>query len=99
MEICARCGLPKEACICEDLAKEEQRIKISTEKKRYGKMMTIISGISDVDLKRIAKKLKQELACGGTVKEGRIELQGEHKGKAKEKLIEMGFNQETIEEI
>jgi len=98
MNICPKCGLPKEACICETLAKEKQKIQIKTVKKKYGKLVTIISGIDDksLDLNKIAKELKSELACGGTVKEGHIELQGGHMKKVKEKLMEMGFSAEVL---
>jgi translation initiation factor 1 len=98
MNICPKCGLPKEACICETLAKEKQKIQIQTVKKKYGKLVTILSGIEDksLDLNKIAKELKSELACGGTVKEGHIELQGDHLRKVKEKLIAMGFSAEIL---
>jgi len=43
--------------------------------------------------------LKEELACGGTVKNNIIELQGDHAKKVREKLIKMGFNENNIEEI
>ena len=36
-EICPNCGLPKDICSCEIIAREEEKIKISVEKKRYGK--------------------------------------------------------------
>lgn len=99
MEICPKCGLPKEACVCEVIAKSEQKIRVELVKKRYGKMVTMVTGIDpkDVDLKGIAKELKNELACGGTVKNNEIELQGEHVRKVKDKLISLGFSQESIE--
>jgi translation initiation factor 1 len=98
MNICPKCGLPKEACICETLAKEKQKIQIRTVKKKYGKLVTILSGIEDksLDLNKIAKELKSELACGGTVKEGHIELQGGHSKRVKKKLIAMGFSAEVL---
>lgn len=99
MEVCPKCGLPKEACVCETLAKEKQRIKVSLEKKRYGKLSTIIEGIADknIDMKKIARELKSELACGGTIKDNKIELQGNHIRKVKEKLVNLGFQAETID--
>jgi translation initiation factor 1 len=97
MDICPKCGLPKEACVCEGIAKTEQNIKISIVKKRYGKISTIISGIDpSIDMKQVAKTLKSELACGGTVKNSVIELQGEHRKKAQEVLRKLGFPAEAI---
>ena len=91
--ICPVCGLPKELCMCEEIAREQQQIKIYSMKRRYGKIVTIIEGIdsSDIDLDDLARKLKTRCASGGTVKEGRIELQGEHKKKVEQVLNEMGF--------
>ena len=97
MDICPKCGLPLQACVCEEIAKEEQRIHIQTEKKRFGKIMTIISGFQGVDLKTIAKSLKQELACGGTVKDNTIELQGDHSRNARGALAKLGFSEDSVE--
>ena len=96
MDICPKCGLPLQACVCEEIAKEEQRIHIRTEKKRFGKIVTMVSGIQGMDLKPLAKSLKQELACGGTVKDKIIELQGEHTKNAKQALIKLGFAEDSI---
>lgn len=96
MDICFRCGLPKEACICSELEKERQKIKITVVERKFGKKVTIVEGISG-DIKKIATKLKEELACGGTVKDNKIELQGDHAKKTKEKLIKLGFDEKNIE--
>ena len=99
MDICPKCGLPIQACVCKEIAKTEQRIKIETDKRRYGKIITLVTGLrNDVDIKEIAKKLKSELACGGTVKNGMIELQGDHRKKVKPALIKLGFPEDTIED-
>lgn len=98
MSICEKCGLPKELCVCESIAKERQKIIVSLEKKKFNKNYTVISGIDskEIDIENIAKKLKSKFACGGTNKEGKIELQGDHKNKVKDILIELGFAPETI---
>lgn len=98
-EICTTCGLPKELCVCESIAKETQKIKVYIEKKKFNKMYTIVEGIDakEIDMKETAKKLKSKLACGGTIKNGKIELQGEHKQRVRDFLIQIGFSQETIE--
>ena len=98
-EICPKCGLPQDLCVCETIAKEEQRIRIRKEKKRYGKLMTIIEGIdkSTIDIKEVSKKLKSKFACGGTVKGSTIELQGDHVSRVKGELVKLGFNADTID--
>ena len=97
MDICPKCGLPLQACVCEEIAKTEQRIQITTDKKKFGKIITVISGFQDVDLKQIAKDLKHALACGGTVRENAVELQGDHQRRAKEALVKLGFSQDSID--
>ncbi|OIO41522.1 stress response translation initiation inhibitor YciH [Candidatus Pacearchaeota archaeon CG_4_9_14_3_um_filter_31_7] len=97
MEICPKCGLPKEACICGKLIRSRQKIKIIRDKRRFGKIVTVVSGFDDEsDLREIAKELKSELACGGTYKDKKIELQGDQVKKAKQKLINMEFEVEDM---
>ncbi|MEO2241866.1 MAG: translation initiation factor [Euryarchaeota archaeon] len=100
-DICPVCGLPKELCVCEEVSKETvEKIKIYTEQVRPGKIVTIIEGLddTDVDLQELASKLKKECACGGTAKEGKIILQGDHRNKVREYLIKKeGFPEDTIE--
>ena len=98
-ELCSVCGLPLDLCVCEEIAKEEQIIRVFVEKRRYGKKYTLVTGIdpNEVDLSALAKKLKSKLACGGTFKEGRIELQGDHRYKIKGLLEESGFPPSNIE--
>jgi len=97
-EVCTKCGLPKELCVCETIAKKEQQIRIKIEKRKFGKLITIIEGIDEkyIDIKDLAKKLKNKLACGGTAKEGAIELQGNHARRVKEILISFGFSPDTV---
>ncbi len=97
MEICPKCGLPSQACVCEQIVKSTQRIRVTTDKKRYGKIVTLITGFdSSVNMKQITKALKNELACGGTFKEGTIELQGDHSKKIKPILVKLGFDEDSI---
>ena len=98
-EVCPVCGLVKELCVCETIAKESQKIMVYIERKKFNKNYTIVEGIDEkeIDLKDLARKLKSELACGGTIKDGKIELQGEHKQKTKKILIEYGFASGSVE--
>jgi translation initiation factor 1 len=91
--ICDTCGLPKEICVCEDIAREQQEIRITADSRRYGKMMTIVDGIQDssISLDNLLSKLKGACACGGTIKDGRIELQGDHRKRVVKVLADMGF--------
>ena len=94
---CPRCGLPEELCVCDEMTKEGQRIRVRSDKRRYGKVVTIVDGFKDVDVDKIAKDLKKRLACGGTSKNDKIELQGDHTHKMKDILIEMGFSGNMID--
>jgi len=99
MDICPKCGLPKQACVCEEIAKTEQRIQVTTAKRKFGKIITIVTGLGkDIDVKHIAKELKSKLACGGTIKNNAIELQGDHARKVKPFLMELGFPENSIED-
>jgi translation initiation factor 1 len=93
MNICPKCGLPLEACVCEQIGKASQRIQVTTDRKRYGKLVTVVSGFDKgVDVKKIAKDLKNELACGGTFRDNTVVLQGDHTKRIKPVLEGMGFN-------
>ncbi len=84
--------------MCEQMVKSLQRIKVTTDKKRYGKIVTVVTGFDKgIDIKKIAKTLKNELACGGTYKNDSIELQGDHTRKIKELLVKLGFDEESID--
>jgi translation initiation factor 1 len=92
-------GLPSEADVFEEIAKSEQHIKVTLVTRRYGKKATLVEGFDKhVDVKSIAKSLKETLACGGTVKDGVIELQGNHHKKVKPILMKLGFSEDTISE-
>ena len=99
MTVCPRCGLVKELCVCETIAKESQKILVYTEKKKFNKVYTIIAGIDEkeINIKDVEKRLKREFACGGTSKNGKVELQGNHTQKAKGILVDCGFAPNTIE--
>lgn len=97
-ETCSTCGLPQDLCVCQELAKEQQKILIRIETKKYRKKMTIIENLdSSINLDELAKKLKRKMACGGTVKGKTIELQGNHSIKVKQALVALNFPEDQIE--
>ena len=95
--ICNLCGLPDELCICQEIAKEQQKAIISTVRRRYGKIVTIVEGIDDtaIDIGKLAKLLKGASASGGTVKGRTIELQGQHKKRVAKVLEQNGYQVEV----
>ncbi|MBI4150583.1 translation initiation factor [Candidatus Woesearchaeota archaeon] len=97
-DMCETCGLPKDLCVCESIAKESQTIEVQLEKKKFNKNYTVVAGIDqkEIDIKDVASKLKEKLACGGTVKDGKVELQGDHRNRVKDILVELGFAPEMI---
>lgn len=97
-DICPKCGQPRELCVCSEIAKEQQKITIQVIKRKFGKTVTLITGFDkDVNLDEIGKELRKKLACGGTVKNGAIELQGDQKARAKEILKKMGYNEALLD--
>ncbi len=70
-----------------------QLLKVVLDKKRKGKIATVISGFQSNpdELDGIAQLLKKSCGAGGRVLDNEIEIQGDHVNKAKEKLRLLGF--------
>jgi len=98
-EICPTCGLPKDICVCGEISKDQQKIRVRLETRRFKKSVTIIDGINDkdTDLGRLAQKMKTFCACGGTAKNGQIMLQGDQREKAYGFLIQLGYPEKNVE--
>jgi translation initiation factor 1 len=62
-------------------------------KGRKGKSVTLVEGLqhNPATLAEIARILKQHCGAGGTVKEGKIEIQGDQRGRVAKKLREMNY--------
>jgi len=89
-------GLPTQD-IFKEIDKSKQKITVSTVSRRYGKIITLVSGFDkSFDIKGTAKHLKEKLACGGTVKDNVIELQGNHQRQVKPILVKLGFPEDSI---
>lgn len=85
--------------VTESIAKEQALIRIRVEKRRAHYVTVIEVDSSDaksINLEEIAKVLKRKLAAGGTVKDNRIEIQGDHRYRIKKLLLEEGFNENNI---
>ena len=74
--------------------KNDGIVRVGRETKgRKGKGVTLITGIQHCpdELKKIAKQLKQMCGCGGAVKDGVIEIQGDHRDKIVDELSKQGY--------
>ena len=85
--------------ILAELDREEARVKIRMEMRRFGKPTTVIEGLkmSEKDMQQLATSMKKGLATGGTVKDGILILQGDHRESAAKILTEHGFSEGSIE--
>lgn len=77
-----------------DLPPNQQNLRIQASRKgRKGKTVTVISGFQSnpETLTALAKKLKAQCGTGGTVKDGDIEIQGDHAQKLLQLLVDLGY--------
>ncbi|MHB9302956.1 stress response translation initiation inhibitor YciH [Thermofilum pendens] len=84
--------------ILKGVFKEQQLIKIRVEKRKGHRDVTIITGldVKDPELRRMVSEMKAKFACGGTIKDDHVELQGDHRYKVKEFLVLNGFPESNI---
>jgi translation initiation factor 1 len=69
----------------------EQRVRVRVEKRPNGKRVTVLSGLEIVDREALLPRLKALCGAGGTIKEGNLEVQGEHREKVLEELAKRGY--------
>ena len=99
-QMCPGCGKPATKCACSKKKgppppKGDGRVRVGRETKgRKGKGITLITGLplDPEGLKELAGDLKRRCGTGGTVKNGNIEIQGEHRDTLVEELNKRGFN-------
>lgn len=90
-DMCTTCGLPDELCVCEDVEKGSMDVTVYSEERKYNDV-TLVDGIDDEDIRDdLSSDLKSAMACGGTVKNGKIELQGDHVDSVVSELDERGY--------
>lgn len=91
---CPRCGSQPCRCPAEGRPPARQTARIQREKKgRGGKTVTVISGLqlAPEELAALAKRLKGLCASGGTIKDGAIEIQGDHREQVAAELQKLGY--------
>jgi translation initiation factor 1 len=97
--ICPGCRRPIAQCACKDAARRALRadsgtVRVSRQThSRAGKAVTVISGLplAAAELELLASELKRRCGSGGTVKDGAIEIQGEHRDMLVAELVRRGF--------
>lgn len=96
-KMCPGCNKPTGACVCQ----QQQRVPagdgivrlLRETKGRKGNGVTLIAGLplDDAGLKKLAKALKQKCGCGGSLKNGVIEIQGDHRDMLAKELTTLGY--------
>ena len=92
--MCPGCDQPLDQCICKNTVQfnKSDIIRIRREVKgRAGKTVTTITGLPGNQLNDLSRKLKQHCGTGGSVKEGVILIQGDHRPKIRAWLEKEGF--------
>lgn len=96
---CERCEKLESECQCPPLPDppparvppSKQTAKIQKEKRKKGKVVTVIRGLDEHDLPDLLVKLKNACGAGGTIKEVTIEIQGDHDERIAKLLTEIGY--------
>ena len=97
---CERCDLPETDCKCPPetirratVAPQRQTAKLSTEKRKKGKLVTVIRGLTeaDNDLPALLTQLKKSCGAGGTIDGDLIEIQGDQIERVQQVLRELGY--------
>jgi translation initiation factor 1 len=95
---CPTCGQLYKNCRCDKPAapnkKSDGVVRVMRDRKqRGGKTVTVINGVmgTEAELNTLAQQLKKFCGSGGTVKDGNIEIQGDHCDKVQARLMQMGY--------
>ena len=95
--LCPNCHQLRTTCTCSSEPSAPSKstvVRVGRETKgRRGKGVTTVSDLplDETGVTELATKLKTRLGTGGTVKEGRIEIQGDHRDRIIEELEGLGY--------
>ena len=95
---CEKCDALEEECTCPPEPEprtppEKQTAKLSKQKRKKGKVVTVIAGLlyEGDALQELLTKLKNACGAGGTIKDGNLEIQGEHIDRVRDELSKLGY--------
>ncbi len=95
---CDRCEKLESECKCPPIEPvrtppEKQTAKIAVEKRKHGRVMTVVRGLSadDNDLTAVLTRLKNACGAGGTIAEDALEVQGTHLDRIRSELQKLGY--------
>lgn len=99
--MCPACRRPTDHCVCkkDKGPRGDGKVRIALDKKgRRGKSVTLITGLAlgDAELKSLAKELKKRCGGGGAVKNGAVEIQGDHRQAVAEFLEGKGISARVL---
>lgn len=95
--MCPSCNRPARKCICQkkqSIPASDGIVRLMRETKgRKGKGVTLITGLGldSNGLKKLAKALKQKCGSGGSIKNGVIEIQGDHRDVLEKELNKLDY--------
>lgn len=104
---CSRCGKPEGECRCREerhmgnapAAPRDGLVRLSLDRKqRRGKAVTIIAGLPGdlAQLTALAQEFRRLCGAGGSLKDGNIELQGDHRDKVEARLVALGHKTKRV---
>ena len=95
---CERCGELEEICTCPPpprvlTAPEKQTARLNVEKRKKGKVVTVVRGLptQDNDLPALLGQIKAACGAGGTLKDDLLEIQGNHLQRVRDLLTGLGY--------
>ena len=95
---CERCDQLESECDCPpeptpQFPPREQTVRLSKEKRKKGKLVTLVTGLSTEgnDLPELLKELKSACGAGGALKDGTLEIQGDQLDRVRTMLQQIGY--------
>ena len=107
VRVCARCGRAEQDCVCRAATSgssarqypDDGFVRLLRDRKgRGGKTVTLVANLPDDNtlLQELAQTLKKLCGSGGTVRDGAVEVQGDHRDRIEAKLKDLGYRVKRV---